>query len=225
MHGQGTYKYTSGNVYSGEWVNGMMQGFGKMVYADGSSYEGTWSNNLMHGDGVYIDADKITWTGIFVEGQFDSKIQKKLQAEKVIKDKIIAFQSKAQSFFVNFAEAFGKSDKKTFKDNLAPFFGSNDTCMDYVNLENFPKFEDRPADKWNDLLKGVLEDPGHSFKALSVKQDAEIIDHEKILVDQLKSKPGGQIVEVKGTVAEKQICMALVELPSENWVLICFTEA
>jgi hypothetical protein len=95
MHGQGTYKYTSGNVYSGEWVNGMMQGFGKMVYADGSSYEGTWSNNLMHGDGVYIDADKITWTGIFVEGQFDSKIQKKLQAEKVIKDKIIAFQSKA----------------------------------------------------------------------------------------------------------------------------------
>jgi hypothetical protein len=183
MHGQGTYKYTSGNVYSGEWANGMMQGFGKMIYADGSSYEGTWVNNLMDGDGVYVDADKITWTGIFVEGQFDSKIQKKLQAEKVIKDKIIAFQSKAQSFFVNFAEAFGKSDKKTFKDNLAPFFGSNDTCMDYVNLENFPKFEDRPADKWNDLLKGVLEDPGHSFKALSVKQDAEIIDIEKILID------------------------------------------
>lgn len=42
MHGQGTYKYTSGNVYSGEWHNGMMSGFGKMVYADGSSYEGTW---------------------------------------------------------------------------------------------------------------------------------------------------------------------------------------
>ena len=74
MHGQGTYKYTSGNVYSGDWANGMMEGFGKMVYADGSSYEGTWSNNLMHGDGVYIDADKITWTGIFVEGQYDSKI-------------------------------------------------------------------------------------------------------------------------------------------------------
>jgi hypothetical protein len=146
-----------------------MQGFGKMVYADGSNYEGTWEANLMHGDGVYIDADKITWIGIFVEGQYDSKIQKKLQAEKVIKDKIISFQSKAQSFFTSFAEAFGKSDKKTFKDNLSPFFGSNETCIDYVNLEAFPKFEDRAADKWNDLLKGVLEDQSHSFKALSVK--------------------------------------------------------
>ena len=109
----------------------------------------------------------------------------------MIKDKIISYQAKAQSFFVSFAEAFGKSDKKTFKDNLSPFFGSNVTCIDYVNLDAFPKFEDRPADKWNDLLKGVLEDPSHSFKALSVKQDAEMVDPEKILVDQLKSKPGG----------------------------------
>ena len=51
-----------------------MEGFGKMVYADGSTYEGNWTNNLMNGDGVYVDAERITWTGIFVEGQFDSKI-------------------------------------------------------------------------------------------------------------------------------------------------------
>ena len=51
-----------------------MNGFGKMIYADGSVYEGNWKNNLMDGDGVYIDADQITWTGIFVEGQYDSQI-------------------------------------------------------------------------------------------------------------------------------------------------------
>ena len=56
----------------------------------------------MDGDGVYIDADQITWTGIFVDGQFDSKIQKKLQAEKVIKDKIIGFEEKAKKFFADF---------------------------------------------------------------------------------------------------------------------------
>ena len=61
MHGQGTYKFTSGNVYEGQWVKGVMEGFGKMQYSDGSSYEGFWKNNLMHGDGVYIDADKINW--------------------------------------------------------------------------------------------------------------------------------------------------------------------
>ena len=70
-----------------------------MQYADGSVYEGNWTNNLMNGDGVYIDSDRIEWVGIFVNGQFDSKIQKKLQAEKVIKDKIAQFESKARNFF------------------------------------------------------------------------------------------------------------------------------
>ena len=109
----------------------------------------------------------------------------------MIKDKILAFQQKSMSFFEGFQDAFGKSDKKTFKDNLSPFFGSVDTCVDFVNLDTFPKFEDKPADKWNETVKGILEDPGHSFKALSMKDESELIDQEKILVDQLKSKPGG----------------------------------
>ena len=61
MHGQGTYKFTSGNEYTGEFDKGVMHGFGKMNYADGSSYEGQWKGNLMSGEGVYIDSDKITW--------------------------------------------------------------------------------------------------------------------------------------------------------------------
>ena len=99
-----------------------------------------------------------------------------------------------------------------------------DTCADYVNIENFPKFEDRAADKWNELIKGVQEDANVESRALSVKHDAEFVDPEKILVDQLKSKPGGQIVEMKGTVADKTISLGLLELPSEQWVLISFTE-
>lgn len=93
MHGQGTYKFTSGNVYSGTWYHGAMHGQGKMEYADGSSYDGQWKQNLMHGAGTFIDTDKINWTGIFVDGTFDSKIQKKLQAEQVVKEQIAKFQS------------------------------------------------------------------------------------------------------------------------------------
>ena len=37
----------------------------------------------MHGEGVYVDADATPWEGIFVNGSYESKIQKKLKAEKV----------------------------------------------------------------------------------------------------------------------------------------------
>lgn len=177
MHGEGTYKFTSGNVYSGAWDKGVMAGFGRMVYADGSSYEGTWRDNLMHGEGTYIDADQINWTGIFVDGQFDSKIQKKLLGEKLIKDKLAGFQDKVGSFVTQFCDTFANSDKKSYKENLGPFFGSIETCVDYVNLEAFPKFEDKPADKWNDIFRGLTapEGPTHTLKALAQKDEATLI--------------------------------------------------
>lgn len=227
MHGEGTYKFTSGNEYTGQWNKGVMNGFGKMLYVDGSSYEGQWKENLMHGDGVYIDADRITWTGIFVDGQYDSKIQKKLQAEKVIKDKIAEYEKKARVFSDQFQEAFGKSDKKTFKDNLAPFFGTTETCVDYVNLEAFPKFEDKPADKWNELFKGMTAEdaPTHKFRALSQKDDGTLLTPEQVLVDQLKSKPGGQLVECLPTSEDGSgPKFVLCELPSEQWVIVFLSE-
>ena len=70
-----------------------------MTYADGSSYDGNWANNEMDGSGVYIDADKITWDGIFVKGQFDSRVQKRLIADKVIEDKIVAAGVRSKPFF------------------------------------------------------------------------------------------------------------------------------
>ena len=167
MQGEGCYKFTSGNVYKGHWENGTMTGYGHMVYSDGSTYEGDWKENLMHGNGVYVDQDKINWTGIFVEGQFDSKIQKKLQSEKILKDKMANFESASSIFFEQFADAFGKSDKKTFKDNLNKFFGIADTCNDFVSVTVLPKFEDRAPEKWNETLKGMCEHESFSVKALS----------------------------------------------------------
>ena len=183
MHGHGTYKFTSGNEYIGNWEKGVMQGVGKMVYNDGSSYEGQWKNNLKHGEGIYVDSDKIVWSGIFVNGCFESQIQKKLQAEKIIQDKIVGFEQKAMQFFTQFTETFASSDKKTFKDNLNVFFGTHDTCMDFINTDPYPKFEDRPADKWNELIKGVNDDPDRVVKALSQKDESTLIPHENILID------------------------------------------
>ena len=73
-----------------------------MVYADGTSYEGFWENNLMSGEGTYIDADGVKWSGIFVNGTFESKIQKKLLAEKELQDRVNKYKTKAVNFFKTF---------------------------------------------------------------------------------------------------------------------------
>ncbi len=38
--GVGTFLYTNGNVYEGNWRNGLREGHGRLVYANGSSYVG-----------------------------------------------------------------------------------------------------------------------------------------------------------------------------------------
>ena len=63
---------------------------------------------------------------------------------------------RAINFFVSFSEAFAKSDKKTFKDNLSPFFATADTCIDYV-AEPYTKYEERLPDRWNEVFKTMQE--------------------------------------------------------------------
>ena len=108
----------------------------------------------MHGEGCFIDLEKMVWEGIFVNGSYESKIQKKLRGEKEIGDKIDEYRVKAKTFFTNFGDLFSKSDKKTFKDNLTPLFATPETCIDFV-AEPYSKYEERAPDKWNDLFKAI----------------------------------------------------------------------
>ena len=217
MHGQGRYTFTSGAEYNGQWCDGKMNGFGKMVYADGTSYEGTWEENLMHGEGCYVDADGVQWTGIFVNGSFESKIQKKLKADKELLDRIEDYRSKAVVFVNAFIEIFGKSDKKTFKDNLGGFFATADNCLDYVQ-EPYTKYEERLPDKWNEIFKAIQENG--EIRVLATVLESTVLDPSMILVEQIRSKVGGQIIEIDCTVAEKVIQVVLCELPSEQWTIV-----
>ena len=180
MQGYGKYKFTSGSVYNGQWVKGKQEGQGRMQYPDGSSYEGAWHNNLMHGEGVYTDAEGIRWEGIFVDGAFESKMQKKLQAEKIIKEKRRQYEEKAKFFFQAFSEAFAKSDKKTVKDLLSPFFATGESCGEYIS-EPFPKFEEKQPDKWNEWFKLQYGD-GKSvqFRALGSKEESHYLQQTQI---------------------------------------------
>lgn len=223
MHGYGTYKYTSGAVYTGQWHKGKQHGTGQMQYADGSRYEGQWENNLMHGDGVYTDSDQVRWEGIFVQGTFESKIQKKLQGDKLLKEKRKLYEEKAKEFFVRFLEAFAKSDKKTFKDNLAPFFATAEHVQEYVS-DPYPKFEEKQPDKWNEWMKIIYSDGKCKIKALGSKEEATLIPQTNVHCEQLREKPGGQLVEVTTQVADKNFVSVLCELPNENWVMVYYAE-
>jgi LysM repeat protein len=43
--GQGTYKYSEGAIYKGQWKNSRLDGQGTLTYLDGRKYVGQWENN------------------------------------------------------------------------------------------------------------------------------------------------------------------------------------
>ncbi|CAI2374964.1 unnamed protein product [Moneuplotes crassus] len=223
MHGEGTYLFTNGARYTGQWVNGKRHGTGRIEYLDGSSYEGEWEQDKMHGNGVYVDNDQVVWEGIFVDNTFESNIQKKLQTERKIMIKVKSFEESARSYFDKFFEAFNGSDKKTMKDNMAPFFIKPEELGTFVQ-EPYAKFEDKPADQWNEAFHKLIDGDGFTPSALTIASGATLIDPERILAEQLSDSPGGQIVEFSKQVEAKTICVVLCQLSDENWTIVHYED-
>jgi hypothetical protein len=71
--GIGTYKYENGDIYAGEWVNGMNEGKGKLTTHDGETYDGSWYRGKMHGEGHIVSESKSvrSYSGSFKWGLFN----------------------------------------------------------------------------------------------------------------------------------------------------------
>ncbi len=62
-HGEGTYYWDSGAIYTGDWVDGEREGTGTMTFADGSVYTGKWKNSKRNGKGKQTYADGGVYDG------------------------------------------------------------------------------------------------------------------------------------------------------------------
>lgn len=62
--------HANGDIYQGQWKNGMAHGKGTFCDTKGSLYEGHWKEDQQHGKGIeYWDYYKIKYEGDFVEGK------------------------------------------------------------------------------------------------------------------------------------------------------------
>jgi radial spoke head protein 1 len=68
-HGQGSYRYSNGDIYSGGWLGGKKHGQGTYFFAkDESTIVGVWKAGAIE-TGAWTLRNGVVWTGTFALGQ------------------------------------------------------------------------------------------------------------------------------------------------------------
>ncbi|MGF0008566.1 MORN repeat-containing protein [Eubacteriales bacterium SGI.150] len=70
MKGVGTLKNPSEGEYSGSFLNSQKNGFGTYIWSDQTVYRGEWKNDQMWGQGEYQTSDGVRYSGTFMENAF-----------------------------------------------------------------------------------------------------------------------------------------------------------
>ncbi len=71
QNGTGTFTYSDGSVYTGEWMDGKQHGKGTFKEGDGVTYVGDFVNNRLEGKGTLTKPDGSIYVGDFVRDQFE----------------------------------------------------------------------------------------------------------------------------------------------------------
>ena len=68
-NGKGIYRYgQSKHMYEGGWEDNMRSGIGKMQYFGVGDYQGYWENNRMHGEGQFTYKNGDVYSGWYKYG-------------------------------------------------------------------------------------------------------------------------------------------------------------
>ena len=62
----GPVTMSNGAIFTGEWLNGLKDGYGQQVWPDGSKYEGDWKNDQANGRGRLVHADGDVYDGDWI---------------------------------------------------------------------------------------------------------------------------------------------------------------
>lgn len=72
FNGEGRFIHANGDMYVGEFVDNMAEGYGKFMSHDGNlHYEGFFEKNLPHGKGIKVTNGKERYEGDFTNGKKD----------------------------------------------------------------------------------------------------------------------------------------------------------
>lgn len=83
QNGRGTYVFSNGNIYTGNFQNGWPNGLGKISYVEGDVYEGEMERGHLHGKGIMISANGNKVQGIWELGKFIKSAQQEQVANTV----------------------------------------------------------------------------------------------------------------------------------------------
>lgn len=68
------HKSVNGEIYEGQFKNGLRDGLGTCVYTNGDMYEGEWKDGIVHGKGLITDKNgNFVCDGEFHEGRLNGK--------------------------------------------------------------------------------------------------------------------------------------------------------
>ena len=81
----GTYTFSNGTKYVGEYKNGKKHGQGALTWLDGKKYTGEWKDGYMHGQGIYF---------YFYDGKFVGKFIGEFRDNKTYKGRMIGSDEK-----------------------------------------------------------------------------------------------------------------------------------
>jgi hypothetical protein len=69
-NGKGTYVYSTGDVYTGDFLNGKRHGDGKYIAQNGDLYEGEFYNGMFEGYGIYYFKSGKVYEGYWESNKF-----------------------------------------------------------------------------------------------------------------------------------------------------------
>lgn len=67
---RGSFTYSNGEEYHGEWKEGLRHGLGQLTFSDGTCFTGQFENGLFNGCGILMFPDGSRYEGEFVQGKF-----------------------------------------------------------------------------------------------------------------------------------------------------------